>query len=423
MYGGGGNPPYIHISNKKNNQAVKFSRFNIVLEKGEYLLLYNTLTGKIVKIKATAYCIENNDLYELGFVVEDDEDLAQYKYMYYGQMFNFSEVNLVIATSMSCNLCCPYCFEGNNKRPLTIDSGTIESILKYLRKHKEKPISITWFGGEPMLAHTAIAQISNSLNAESIPFSSIIITNGTIFPDSFLSKIDSYNIKSIQITFDGLQSSHDAKRFFKNGDGTFNVILRNIDRLLSECNAEIVLKMNVDSENIEEFHKLKLFLKEKYSEHFKKGRVNITSNYIRKKTNFKGIENCINCVEYFDFELKNGKRMTVPSLIGPCALRGRGYFVIGPDGSIYKCMEHLGEDKHAIGNINNFSFSLKKESASCFKNMPFDDPVCSKCEILPICGGGCPNERESCSVKEKERPCPAEKYKINEIISKIYENQ
>lgn len=208
---------------------MKFSRFNIVLEKGEYLLLYNTLTGKIVKIKATAYCIENNDLYELGFVVEDDEGLAQYKYMYYGQMFNFSEVNLVIATSMSCNLCCPYCFEGNNKRPLTIDSGTIESILKYLRKHKEKPISITWFGGEPMLAHTAIAQISNSLNAESIPFSSTIITNGTIFPDSFPSKIDSYNIKSIQITFDGLLSSHDAKRFFKNGDGTFNVILRNID--------------------------------------------------------------------------------------------------------------------------------------------------------------------------------------------------
>lgn len=83
-------------------------------------------------------------------------------------------------------------------------------------------------------------------------------------------------------------------------------------------------------------------------------------------------------------------------------------------------MEHLGEDKHAIGNINNFSFSLKKESASCFKNMPFDDSICSKCEILPICGGGCPNERANCAGEE--RPCPAEKYKINEIISKIYEN-
>lgn len=402
---------------------MKFSRFNITCHKDTSIVLYNTLTGKVVKIKPSAYSVDNSDLYELGFVVEDEEDLAQYKYMYYGQMFSFSEVNLVIATSLGCNLRCPYCFEGDNKRPLSIDDGTAESILKYLRKHREKPISITWFGGEPMLAHKAIAKISDSLNAESIPFSSSIITNGTILPDSFLAKIDSYKIKSVQITFDGLQASHDAKRFFKNGEGTFSVILENVGRLLNGCHAEIVLKMNVDSANIEEFHKLKRFLENRFSEHINGGRIIITSNYIRKKTNFKGIEKCINCVEYFDFELKNGKRMAVPSLIGPCPLRGRGYFVIGPDGSIYKCMEHLGEDKHAIGNINNFSFSLKKESASCFKNMPFDDPVCSKCEILPICGGGCPNERESCSVKEKERPCPAEKYKINEIISKIYENQ
>ncbi len=409
-----------HLS-LKNLLFLKFSRFNITCQKSDCIILYNALTGKVVKIKPSAYSVDNSNLYKLGFVVEDEEDLAQYKYLYYGQMFSFNEINLVIATSLGCNLRCPYCFEGDNKRHQSIDDGTIESILKYLRKHREKPISITWFGGEPMLAHKAIAKISDSLNAESIPFTSSIITNGTILPDSFLSKIDSYQIKSVQITFDGLQASHDAKRFFKNGAGTYNVILENVGRLLNGCHAEIVLKMNVDSANIEEFHKLKRFLENRFSEHINSGRIIITSNYIRKKTDFKGIEKCINCVEYFDFELKNGKKMAMPPLVGPCPLRGRGYFVIGPDGAIYKCMEHLGELEHAIGNINNFSFSIRKESVSCFKHMPFDDPVCRECEILPICGGGCPNERANCAGEE--RPCPAEKYKINEIISTVYENQ
>ncbi|MSS18185.1 hypothetical protein [Sodaliphilus pleomorphus] len=47
--------------------------------------------------------------------------------------------------------------------------------------------------------------------------------------------------------------------------------------------------------------------------------------------------------------------------------------------------------------------------------------MCSHCNILPICGGGCPNERAK--SKGKERPCPAEKYKINDIITKLYDNQ
>lgn len=373
----------------------------------------------VVKLSPSSYSVGNEDLFKMGFVVEDDEDLSMYKYMYYGQMFNSKTIDLVIATSLGCNLNCPYCFEGNNKSSLGIDDNTIKSILEYIIKHKAKPVNITWFGGEPMLKYDAICRISEVLNAESILYKSLLITNGTIFPDEFLLKIDEYRINSIQITIDGLKETHDSKRHYKNGKGTFVKILTNVGKILEKTKAEIVLKMNVDSSNIEEFSKLKHYLKESFSEYIGQGRVLITTNYIRKKNDFKGIEKCISCLEYFDFELENGKKMSMPGIIGPCPLRSRGYWVIGPDGALYKCMEHLGDAKHVIGNINDFIFSIKKESASCFKNLPFDDAVCVACKILPICGGGCPNERAN--IVGEERPCPAEKYRINDIVSKLYE--
>lgn len=383
------------------------------------MILYNTLSGRVVRIPSSSYSVDNESLRELGFIVNSDEDLAQYKYMYYGQMFNCDSINLVIATTLGCNLNCPYCFEGDNKRPITIDEKTIESILTYLRKHQSKPIHITWFGGEPMLAHNAIRKISESLNAESINYTSGVITNGTILPDAFLSRIDDYRIKSIQVTFDGLKDSHDSKRQFKNGGGTFELILSNIRRILETSKAEVVVKMNVDSSNMAEFNGLKAFIKTTFDEFIVGKRINITSNYIRKKSDFVGIEKCIGCLEYYDFEIKNGMQVAMPGLVGPCPLRCRGYFVIGPDGALYKCMEHLGEEEFSIGNINDMSYSIRKESASCLKYMPFDDSVCSECEILPICGGGCPNERSN--ISGVLRPCPAEKYKIKEIVSELYE--
>ena len=401
---------------------MKFSRFNIIIKRNEYWILYNTLTGNVVKIPPSSYSTANKDLLRLGYLVENDgDDLLQYKYMYYGQMFNCKSINLVIATSMDCNLNCPYCFEGSNKRPINIDINTKNSILSYLLKHQSLPISITWFGGEPMLAHQAIGEISNALNAESVSYTSHIITNGTIFPDLFLSKIDCYNIKSVQITLDGVKATHDSKRHFKNGKGTFDIIIANAQKVLERSNAEVVLKMNIDASNIDEYAVLARLLKTEFADYIANNRVTIPSNYIRKKRNFDGIEKCIGCREYFDFELKNGKATSMPALIGPCPLRCRGYFVIGPDGTLYKCMEHLGEAQHVIGNINSMSFSIRKESSSCMRYMPFDDRVCSHCNILPICGGGCPNERAK--SKGEERPCPAEKYKINDIITKLYDNQ
>lgn len=397
-----------------------FSRFNNLVPIGENIIVYNSLTGAVIKIPKSHYNLTNQDLIQLGFVVEQEDDLNCYSYFFNKAMFKPDGLNIVIATSLNCNLSCTYCFEKNARSDNSITSEVVENLYSFIIKKKHLPLNITWFGGEPMLQHKAISNLSEMLlQAENLNFEASLITNGTIMPDSFLANIDLYNIKTIQITLDGTENAHDFKRYFKSGEGTFKPIIDNIKRLLERTSATIVVKINLDRNNIIEFNRLKNFITDNFQIYHHSGRILLTSNYIRNKTNFSGAENCLTCSEYFDFLISHGAPYKIPDIKGPCPLRKQGYYVIDPNGYIYKCMEHLGHKTLSIGNIMDFKISLRKQSRFSFLNNPLTDPICSHCSILPICGGGCPNERNQ--TVNNQRPCPAEKFKLNDIIRNLYE--
>lgn len=399
---------------------MNFSRFNNTILCGEDLIVYNSLNGSIIKIPQNLYCTTNPNLVSAGFVVDRDDDIHSYAYFFNNAIFKTDELNVVIATSLDCNLSCPYCFEKNARSNNSITQEVIRSLAKFIIHKKHLPVHITWFGGEPMLRHKAISNLSDILlQEEGLQFESNLITNGTIMPSQFLNKIDLYNIKTIQITLDGIKDVHDSKRYFKSGNGTFYTITSNIRRILEQTHADVIIKINVDRNNLNEFHNLQEYIKNSFNDYRQSNRILLTSNYIRNKTNFEGSENCMTCSEYFDFLRANGAPYKMPDIKGPCPLRKQGYYVISPDGNIYKCMEHLGITELALGNITDFKMSLPKRGRFSFSKNPLTDKICAQCSILPICGGGCPNERSLC--EDNQRPCPAEKYKLSEIILNLYE--
>ena len=399
-----------------------FSRFNNLVHVGEDIIVYNSLSGAVIKIPNGQYKVTNPNLVMGGFVVEQDDDFLKYSYIFNNSIYCPKELNIVIATSLNCNLSCPYCFEKNARSDNSITAEVVEKLYTFIIKKKHLPVHITWFGGEPMLQYKAISNLSEKLLKEDgLKFDATMITNGTIMPDSFIDDIDQFKIKSIQITLDGTEQAHDSKRFFRTGEGSFQTIINNITRLLESTNTTIIVKINVDRNNITEFDYLKNFIKENFQNYYKEGRILFISNYVRNKTNFEGSENCLSCTEYFDFLIAHGVPYRIPGLKGACPLRSLGYYVIGPEGNIYKCMEHLGRKNYSIGNIVDFKISLNKQSRLALANSPLTDPICSQCSILPICGGGCPNERENLSGTY--RPCPAEKFKLNDIIKNLYEKK
>lgn len=401
---------------------MKFSSFNyIVNQENSYILIYNTLRGNVVRIKKENYSLDNQELIKHKFVVPDNQNESNiYKYAYLKKIFDEKSLNLSIATTLNCNLRCPYCFEEGNKSHEILTEDITNAICKYILSKRKRQISITWFGGEPLLNFNSITNISEFLLRNKIDFSSGIITNGTLLTEKMISKFDEYRINTAQITFDGTKELHDKKRFFKNGKGTFDLILSNINKIIEGSQTRIHLKTNIDRINIDSYNELKEQLSQIFYQEIKSKRLLLTENYVRNKTNFNGCENCLSKIEYFDFlHKRNNYPITIPTIKGPCPLRNNSSFAIGPDGSIYKCLEHLGNKDLAIGNILNFSISVLKHASYALNDLPFDDVICSQCNILPICGGGCPNERKL--LHSDDRPCPIEKLCLHEILTSLYQ--
>lgn len=114
-----------------------------------------------------------------------------------------------------------------------MDDITLNAIAKYIISKKERTIELTWFGGEPLLCYDKIVKLNDLLISNNVSFTTSIITNGTLFTDDKIKLLNQLNIQQIQITLDGEQENHDKKRFFrKNQQGTYTLILSNIEKIL-----------------------------------------------------------------------------------------------------------------------------------------------------------------------------------------------
>lgn len=404
---------------------MKYSKYNNIVEDEEYIFLYNSLKGSFARIKRDQYNLKNPKLAEHGFIVEDDKDeLLTYKYGYFNELFVNDTLNLSISTTMDCNLSCPYCFEDGNKSNQYLSDEVINSLVKFLIKRKDRRIHITWFGGEPLLSFESIVKINKLLDENKIKYEAIIITNGTLFTDKIIEQLDSLCISSVQITLDGIRDLHNKKRFFNNGKGTFDVILSNVEKILKQTKARVFLKTNIDKTNIDSYPELEKYIHSLFYEYILSKQLKLTENYVRNRTDFSGCSNCITEEEYFDFLYdKMGRKIQFPDIKGPCPLRCRNSLVIGPDGNIYKCLEFLGDKTKRIGNITNFSINLYKQSESALAYSPFDDEKCKDCSVLPICGGGCPIDRQKLKSGELKSVCSYEKNKLDSILMRLYQQR
>ena len=395
-----------------------FSKYNVSIERNGYIFSFNTLTRALIKIAKDDFNVENPFLRDKGFVVNDDEDLMTYKYYYLSRIFDNKNIRLSVATTMSCNLRCPYCFEEGNKSPEFMHDDVADSIVKYLVSKKAHNINITWFGGEPLMNFKEIERISNSLKNNDVTFSASIITNGTLFTRAMIEKLDGYSIKSVQITLDGNQPQHDTKRSFANGKGTYAKILENVSLLFQLSNVHVSLKVNLDRTNVSSYIELRNNINNLYNDYVKAGRLKILHNYVRNRTGFKGCDMCLSEEEYFDkFYDPQYAINYLTNIAAPCPLRSCSDFAIGPDGSIYKCLEFLGNKGKAIGNMLTHNINIRKQASHALSYDPFNDEECCNCEIFPLYGGGCPIDRERASKEKIHNNCSVIKERIKQIIT------
>lgn len=140
----------------------------------------------------------------------------------------------IIPTS-NCNMDCRYCPQKRNK--LTMDINLALKVIKFIESRSLCPrVHIKFYGGEPFMNFSVIEYMVEKLSSwskESHHFLFSATTNGTIMNKRILNFLIRHNF-NLAISLDGPPHLHNKNRIFRNGQGSFNVIFKNIQKIREE---------------------------------------------------------------------------------------------------------------------------------------------------------------------------------------------
>lgn len=382
-----------------------------------------SISGKLFSDMCTSGAILNDDV--------DEMELIRY-YRNLGK-YNRNTLSLTIAPTLDCNFRCPYCFENHNHGIMSdeVQDALISFILKRITGLHN--LQITWYGGEPLIAKRTIYALSekiiNICVENNVEYSAFIITNSSFMKPEDIDKFKAYNIKGAQITIDGPKEVHDSRRVNVTGESTFDLMINNVNMLLNN-DLDVIVRINIDRDNIETVEELLNILKSKVLRY---DRMKLDFGKVSQFTEIcKSVESsCFDNEQYAElllplyakaFELGfTINRMNVyPSLhFNFCCSDYVNAFVIDVDGYMYKCWNHVGCKESSVSSLLDDTDIVTSNLLKWINWNPIDWEKCSKCNILPICMGGCPDE----AMNRNNGPvCDAIKYNLDKVLDYYYYN-
>lgn len=396
---------------------MKYSRYNLILD--NLGVLVNTFTGEMFRLdKDVMDIVKNNELptdkniyddfLKSGIIISDEiDELKMIDYANKRSKYDSEILSLTILLTEKCNLKCTYCFQGGGELHQTVltDESKMKIkgfIINKIEEYRPKILSLMLFGGEPLLDFNNnrdwLFEIKEICNKNEIGFVTSIITNGLLITPSMMKDLENLNCESIQITLDGPKESHDKRRVYKNGDGTFDKIIEKVKLVKDyEQLPNPVIRINIDKDNIENIESLLKYLKDNELDD-----CNYDFGIIKKTTaacaSYQGT--CFEDSELaavIDSLWDKMKELGFKVYERPqkkfifCGLYKEASFTISPTGYLYKCWEHVSDPKHLIGEINSEG-GVEKWLYPYYDWMSHDPlkiEECRECIYLPACGGGC----------------------------------
>lgn len=412
----------------------KLSKYNVVIEeKDNQKLIFNSRNQALCWVSSDLYNdisngleTEVNSLIKLGVIVDSDRDeFAELMFEKNSFIFNANptQVGFVIAPTMACNMRCRYCFENNVEDKVFMSRHTADDVISFIKKQIDgnkaiKQLHIRWFGGEPCLAIDTIEYISKSLigycDQKAIMYNSLIVSNGALLNRQMASRLKDVRVKRVQLTIDGMEDYYSDIKGVKKE--IFHNVVNNICEIYNLI--KVVIRINVSENNIDQIEKLSTYLlKEK--ELNKKIWI-----YYELVRNFKHNEekNSLTPYEFEQLKASIMKKLTqlgcIDSLlhylpqrnIFSCGAMQCKSATIGPQGELYRCDNGLGKNEFIIGDCKN---GFARNNADCRFLLADYKEGCEDCCLLPICGGGCLEDR---IIEKNKKDCDAVRMKlVNDI--------
>lgn len=394
---------------------MKLSRYNLCISSRKKWLVYNLLKSTCVILDEKEFnsflsMTSENDVdtfNELGMYVDDDFDEMSEAFYFYQRntdLYNQNCRKHRIYTTTKCNAKCYYCFEKNligKTMNIAIADAVIERIIA--KQGNARQLTITWFGGEPLLNMDIMDYISCELKQKlpsDVEYNTFMITNGILFDETTIRRaIDIWNLDSVQVTVDGLKETYEGIKKFgiKN---SFVRIINNIHCLI-KARIKVRIRINYNDGNINEILDLIDYLSLEFID---KSLLFVYAHKIfsDEEDNSK-IASEQNDIIIWDRLYSRGFINDILATIKPnmisCTAGTLYNEMYLPNGDIGKCAQAISKGD-IIGNVG-IGVKNKLVSKWCCGLM---NTECILCKLFPVCGGGCKyekfNHKKGCFTSE-----------------------
>jgi uncharacterized protein len=330
--------------------------------------------------------------------------------------------------AQDCNLRCRYCYaasNGSNQKHRLMSFEMARAAVDYLvlQSGRRKHLSITFFGGEPLLNFDCIVrtveytqQVGPKLR-KSFDFS--VSTNGTLLDESKRRFLAEHRFTML-ISIDGYREMHNWQRPFDGGAGSYDVMMENALQMLALWGARgeawrVKARANMTSR----FYDTDRVVGALESAGFTT--IGLSAIYPHCGDDYGGVaisdEQWERLEDYYDRTLdiilgclqrgdplppyarrwlgKNFENVSRP--IGTLGLRcgvGRNTNAVDCDGNLFPCHRYVGLDPYVIGDIfHGLDHDRTLRYYRACNETAWE--ACQVCWLRSICAGGCPWERSS----------------------------
>lgn len=434
-----------------NGTYVPTRFYSLSREPDGTLILYNSLTGALgavppgqadaarAALKRSARLAAplegiTKDLAEGGFLIPEGTDEGAIRQRQYLSKYTEDYLSLIIMPTEECNFRCVYCYESFLRG--TMAPELREGVKNFVGGQRGlKRLDLNWFGGEPLVASEVVIELTQHFfrhcTDNNIQFVAGITTNGSLLTEEIARQIIPYGVRYFQITLDGLREDHDHTRVLNGGGDSFDTILANL-RMLKTLDYPflVALRHNITPEN---HQRIEAFIEMLRGEFAGDPRFTMMFEAVGKwgGPNDAQLDVCQGSTA--TQSVIDAKRLAIEAGFRSTFLleqfRPSGYvcyaanprsFVIGSDGSIYKCTVELDyHDRNIVGKLHpngTLDLNWRKMALWLETNGLEEGQKCNTCFFSPNCYGAvCPKEW----MDTNDVTCPHEKVAIREVLPLI----
>ncbi|MEG0519444.1 MAG: radical SAM protein, partial [Bacteroidales bacterium] len=399
---------YTLVDNKQtqlhSKLLFKWSRYNYIkkVKDDEYLLFNCSTSEHTYIIKEIKELIETNinfvdkiklmhpKLYyflrKKKFIVSVDSDDIKNAIKRIKDDLNSPDYfELFINPTLDCNLRCWYCYE-TLKKNSCINDETLHAIMSFIKNKVEslklKEITISFFGGEPLLRFNKIIlpiiEFTQNVCAEQKKKCYFCFTtNGVLLSQKIVNTL--YSIEAycvFQVPFDGNRTYHDKIKKLTNGEGTFDKVIRNVMHALSK-GFKFIIRCNYTPENYKSFEDLISIFNEYAKECIDYGLVTFSYHKVWQANQTKEMKKIV---------AKYEKSTTlINTSFNHCYADKENSVVINYNGDVYKCTARDFSPELREGFLGIDGEIIFNQRYHTRMNSRFYNKHCLECSIFPIC--------------------------------------